>query len=211
MKKILLSSCAVLTLAISAPSFAHEELKTKKHTKSSAENKDGDADVAVSTTRTTSAAEERTGRDVIESRAEDRREVEGRRFTFAPMVGYGTSDLGAGIGARLGYTFETPVYLGGNFMYHTGENGVRSAYYPGAELGYDVGAGPVLLRPYAGLGAFFRNTTSRDTAAPMIYPGLTVHYLIAKTPLFVGGDARVLVPFEGSAAFALAATTGLDL
>ncbi len=208
----ILSSCAVLVVAISAPAPAHETVTARTtNTKTKVDNKDRDADVAVSTTRTTSAVHDpRDRRDVVESRAEERREVEGRHFTLAPMVGYGSNDLGVGFGARVGYTFATPVYLGGNFMYHAGESGIRNAYYPSAELGYDIGAGPVLFRPYVGGGALFRNTTTRDTSTGLLYPGLTVHYLIARSPAFVGGDARVLVPFEGSAALAVNATTGLN-
>ena len=210
----ILLSCGALALAVAAPAMADEVIrpkKTKTTRTTKAENKDRDADVAVSTTRTTSAVNDpRSGRDVVESRAEDRREEEGRRFTLAPMLGYGTNDLGVGVGARVGYTFETPVYLGGNFMYHAGENGIRNAYYPSAELGYDIGAGPVLFRPYAGAGALFRNTVTRDTSTGLVYPGLTVHYLIPRSPAFVGGDARVLVPFEGTAAVAMTASTGLN-
>lgn len=212
----ILLSFAALGLAVAAPAMADDidatrTTKTRTKTKTKVENKDRDADVAVSTTRTTSAVNDpRSGRDVVESRAEDRREVESRRVTLAPMLGYGTNDLGVGVGARVGYTFEAPVYLGGNFMYHAGENSIRSAYYASAELGYDIGAGPVLLRPYAGTGAFFRNTVARDTSTALVYPGFTVHYLIPRSPAFVGGDARVLIPLEGSAAVALTASTGLN-
>lgn len=34
----------------------------------------------------------------------------------------------------------------------------------------------------------------------MLYPGLNAHYIIGRTPIFVGGDTRVLLPFENQAA-----------
>lgn len=201
MKRSILLGFATITVTMAATASA--ETRTIKAT-----NKDHDTDTAVSTTHTTSAYSA-PRHDVVESRAEERREVQGDRWTIAPLIGAATNGYGFGAGARVGYTFATPIYLGASFMYHAGSDDDRLsyAYYPSAELGYDIGAGPVLIRPYAGAGALMRGGAS-DTG--LVYPGLTAHYLIPKSPAFVGADAKVLVPLEGSAAFSAAGTTGLS-
>jgi hypothetical protein len=194
-------------------------------------NKDEDLDVSVtSQTRTTSAEPPR--RDVVESRAEEIREAQGKRWSAAPLLGYGTNDMGLGLGARAGYTFETPIYVGGSFLYHFGTDNVGSAaafgvtenrrtfYYPAVEAGYDIGIGPVLVRPYGGLGILFAHdsvTTNGQSAsgtenALMLYPGVTAQYLFPRSPFFVGGDTRVLLPFaKQGAAFNIFATAGLQM
>lgn len=194
------------------------------------ENKDSDLDMAVSKTKTTSA-EQPPQRDVVESRAEEVRNVEGKRWSAAPLLGYGTADLKFGVGARAGYTFETPVYVGGTFLYHFGNssnaanpNGVidtdRRFYYPAVEAGYDIGIGPVLVRPYGGVGVLFVRTelTSNGVSSSatdkqlMIYPGATAQYIFPRSPIYVGADMRVLLPLEGeSAAFSLFGTAGVTM
>jgi hypothetical protein len=219
MRCVIYMGLAACVLAFAAPASAHDDnVRGTKRVRVN-DNKDNDADRAVSTTRTTSfdvggPNDPSVRRDVVESRAEERREVEGKRLTLAPMIGYGTNGLGLGVGGRLGYTFRTPVYLGANYMYHTGVDNTAYVHYPSGELGYDIGVGPVLLRPYAGLGAMFagrRNDGVRDTLTTGVaYPGLTAHYLIPKSPAFVGADGRVLIPFEGSAALGVSGTAGLN-
>lgn len=192
-------------------------------------NKDEDLDVSVtSQTRTTAAEPQR--RDVIESRAEAVREIEGRRWSAAPLLGYGTNEFGVGVGARGGYTFESRIYVGGTFLYHAGSDNIatgagitqshRKFYYPAAEGGYDIGIGPLLVRPYGGVGILFANTdvtanglqASGTENALMIYPGVTAEYLFPRSPVFVGGDTRVLLPFaKQSPSWQLFATAGLQL
>ncbi|HVH46567.1 MAG TPA: hypothetical protein VM925_29705 [Labilithrix sp.] len=229
MRPTILVTCGVLVLAFAAPAVADEgksteaktqdtkvnkerakaktqETKKKEKAKAKAAEEKRDSDAAVSTTRTTRAVVE-PRRDVAETRAEERREVEGKRFSAAPMLGYGSNGLGVGLGARFGYTFETPVYVGGNVMFHAGEMGVSSSFYPSAEVGYDLGVGSWLLRPYGGGGVFL----SAGTSTALIYPGFTAHYLFPNSPAFVGGDARLLVPVEfRTAAFVATATGGLN-
>lgn len=41
-------------------------------------------------------------------------------FSIAPLLGYSSTYLGFGIGARGGYTFENKLYVGGTFMFHFG-------------------------------------------------------------------------------------------
>ena len=101
-------------------------------------------------------------------------------------------------------------------MYHTGsDNATVYTHYPSGELGYDIGVGPMLLRPYAGLGAMFGERRiangQRDTLTTgVVYPGLTAHYLIPRSPAFLGADGRVLVPFEGEAGVGVSGTAGLN-
>lgn len=201
MKASIVMGLSALSFTLAATSFADE-----RHVK--VENKDRDADTRVSTTRTT-AANYDSRRDVVESRAEARRDVRGDRWTLAPQVGAATAGYGFGVGARVGYTFRTPVYVGANFMYHTGndDRGLERAYYPSAEVGYDIGAGPMLIRPYGGVGALMRDGA---TNTGLVYPALTVAYLIPDSPVFVGADGRLLVPFEGNSAVSVAGTAGVN-
>lgn len=212
MKASVLFGVSALALTLSASAFA--ENKGKHHVK--VENKDSDSDMSVSTsktetpsTTTTTAANYDARRDVVESRAEQRREERGDRWTAAPQVGAATNGYGFGAGLRAGYTFRTPVYVGGNFMYHSGNNqNDDHAYYPSLEVGYDIGVGPVLFRPYAGAGYLVRDNAEN---AALLYPGLTLAYLIPETPVFVGADGRVLVPLAGDGrAVSLAATAGVN-
>lgn len=194
------------------------------------ENKDKDLDVSVGQTKTTSA-EQPPPRDVIESRAEEVHEVQGKRWSAAPLLGYGTADLKFGVGARAGYTFDSRVYVGGTFLYHFGNSNVettglgvtdtnRTFYYPAGEAGYDIGVGPVLVRPYGGVGVIFAHTSvttngieaSATDKQLMIFPGITAQYIFPRSPVFVGADTRVLIPLEGeSASFNVFATAGVSM
>jgi len=67
---------------------------------------------------------------------------------------------GTGLGLEIGYTLpEVPIYLGGNAEYFFGEKvegpgltAERNIWQLSAEGGYDIGAGPVVIRPKLGLG-----------------------------------------------------------
>lgn len=184
----------------------------------------------MSVSQTTTTSLEQPPKDVVESRAEEVREAQGKRWSVAPLLGYGTGRLNFGMGARAGYTFETPFYVGATFMYHFGDDGFatgqgvtdssRSFYYPAGEVGYDVGIGPVLVRPYAAAAILFNRTSittngvsnSVTNSELIIYPGVTAQYILPKTPVFVGGDMRAVLPLEGEAAsFSLFATAGLSM
>jgi hypothetical protein len=212
MKASVLFGVSAIALTLAGTSFADQKKRVK------VENKDHDADTSVTTskstptsTTTTTAANYDSRRDVVESRAEDRREVRGDRWTVAPQVGAATGGYGFGVGARVGYTFHTPIYVGGNFMYHTSGDvpGSERAFYPSAEVGYDIGMGPVLFRPYVGAGALMRDAAS---TSGLVYPGATIAYLIKDTPAFVGADGRVLLPTADNAnnAIAISGTAGVN-
>jgi hypothetical protein len=217
-----------------SPSQAPGKTSTPPGKSEGLRNEDGDTDLAVGETETTSAAPatDAQGRpDVIESRPEKRRKIDEQRLAIAPIFGYGSRDLNIGIGARAGYTFrDLPIYIGGNFVYHfgdtvsvpTGGEASTRFYYPSAEVGYDLGVGPMLVRPYVGVGALLGSGStsggapassiprSTETAA-LVYPAMTLHYLIPDTAGFVGADGRFLIPTQGSAAVAAFLTGGLNL
>lgn len=149
-----------------------------------------------------------------------------RGVSAAGLVGNGFEDgVQLGVGARLGYNLDR-VYIGGTFVYHFGESreasafGVRedvsvNVYYFGAELGYDLSAGPLTLRPYAGFG----NGTARgcigdvcDTdSRAYIAPGAALLYPLTPA-IFAGGDARFVIPLDDDGSdfdhLALFATVG---
>lgn len=145
------------------------------------------------------------------------------------LVGYGFKDgTNFGLGVRGGYTLPMNVYLGGTFVYHLGKSestafgDVKSnVYYFGAEGGYDIAAGPVVIRPYLGLGAATAKATipgfnlggvavpetSNSETRFGLWPGATVLYPIGSA--FVGADARYLI-VEDFNAFSLFATGGVQ-
>jgi hypothetical protein len=148
--------------------------------------------------------------------------------SVAALLGYGFKDyVNVGLGVRGGYTLPMNLYVGGTFVYHLGKSvdtGAGSAktniYYFGVEGGYDIAAGPVVVRPYLGLGpATARSTipafnfgagfTTPETTVTdtklALWPGATVLYPLG--PAFVGGDARFLIVNDFNA-FSLFATAG---
>jgi hypothetical protein len=84
----------------------------------------------------------------------------GFRYGFELEYGDIVNWWGAGLGAELGYTFSSAVYLGGNFDYFFGEeeevyDGTihQSLWQLMAEGGYDLGVAPVfVIRPKLGVG-----------------------------------------------------------
>jgi hypothetical protein len=167
---------------------------------------------AVGTTQTTAAYVAETQEQPVEKPKGNR---VGNRVSVEPLVGAGTNHFNFGAGGRIGYTFKVPVYIGATFMWHHGDKDQFSTantfteakttyYYPGGELGYDIGLahGQVMLRPYAGGAELFRydrvstnGIAVSDTSNQfMIYPGLAVHYNVPRSPVFIGGDTRLLIP-----------------
>jgi hypothetical protein len=165
----------------------------------------------------------------------------------APTAGHGSAGvllgnafkdgLNIGIGARGGYTLPMNLYIGGTFVYHLGNSTSTpfgdvkvNAYYFGAEVGYDLAAGPVVIRPYGGLGyaTFIIKTpaidlgqfgsvpgTSASTSKFAFWPGATLLYPLGGA--FIGADARFLLITDSKDAngdslnaFSLFATAGLQ-
>jgi hypothetical protein len=145
------------------------------------------------------------------------------------LLGYGFKDgVGLGFGVRGGYTLPMNLYLGGTFVYHLGKSEstplgdiTTKIYYFGVEAGYDIAAGPVVIRPYAGVGdatatatipgfSFGGITSPSVTASSSkfgFWPGATLIYPMGG--FFVGGDARFLVVDQFNA-FSVFATAGLQ-
>jgi hypothetical protein len=145
------------------------------------------------------------------------------------LFGYGFKDgLNLGLGVRGGYTLPANVYLGGTFVYHLGKSqndgfGDVSVkvYYFGFEGGYDFVAGPVVIRPYLGLGAATAKASTPSISAFGItapgvdtsttkfaaWPGATLLYPMGSA--FIGADARFLVVSDFNA-FSLFATGGVQ-
>jgi hypothetical protein len=137
------------------------------------------------------------------------------KLGMEPIVGMGTNHYNFGVGGRIGYTFKVPIYVGATFVWYHGDttdadasnNFVKTEtprYYPGGELGYDVGLahGVLMVRPYGGAGLLFHHdrlegpnfVVTNTTNEFMIYPGLTAHINIPDSPVFIGADTRLLVP-----------------
>jgi hypothetical protein len=188
-----------------------------------------------STTTTTSAALPESGApraaaEAPASPSSPTSALEDDRLSIAPLMGFGTDNLDLGVGIRAGkLALAEHVWLGGSAVYHLGHgnsgavNGVRyesssSALFLGPEVGYDVELGPVVLRPYGGvgLGAFTASASAgavraSDTQTKLvIWPGVTVLYGLVGSRFFVGGDAR-LVTVPGGPALGLFALGGLTL
>jgi hypothetical protein len=148
-----------------------------------------------------------------------------RRITVAAMGGIGFNETklkleggneskdgvsahGAGIGLRGGYTLPMKVYIGAAFVYHLG--GTKeveqvkysgSTLYLGVEGGYDLALGPVVVRPYLGLGygtakakaeVGGRALVDESEGGLAVWPGVMARYQFTDM-LFVGADARYAV------------------
>lgn len=139
----------------------------------------------------------------------------------ALLLGYGFADgFKLGIGARGGYTLPMKVYVGGTFVYHLGTSvdvgGGQSVTVNvmmfGAEGGYELAAGPVIVRPYAGLGLAVAKesvpgvtvggvtASGASVSSSDVYfaPGCIVLYPVTSN-ISVGADARVVFVGSGSA------------
>ncbi len=136
-------------------------------------------------------------------------------WSAAALAGNGFEDgVNMGVGARLGVT-TSRLYLGGTFVYHFGETRTATLlgssadvsvniWYFGGEAGYDFSAGPVVLRPYGGFGigtarGCIGNVCDNDSRA-YIAPGLALIAPLSDS-VFVGGDARFVVPLDDDSDF----------
>jgi hypothetical protein len=73
-------------------------------------------------------------------------------FSIAGLIGFGASAYGFDLGVRAGYTLPNNVYLGGTLLFNTGFGGWGAGFTTGFEGGYQFAAGPVVVRPYGGIG-----------------------------------------------------------
>jgi hypothetical protein len=147
------------------------------------------------------------------------------------LVGNGFKDgYNIGIGARGGLTLPMSLYVGGTIVYHLGKTQTSSVgditsnvWYLGGEGGYDIGAGPLTIRPYLGLGYANLRVSAPDVCAfgtcvggsnsegkLAFWPGVTG--LVGVGSIFVGADLRyvLLVDVEDGNAFSAFATAGMS-
>jgi hypothetical protein len=151
------------------------------------------------------------------------------KVSIGALVGYGFKDgVNLGLGVRGGYTLPMNLYLGGTFVYHLGKSqnvgygdSTMNVYYFGVEGGYDIAAGPVVIRPYLGLGAVTAKVTMPSgtfLGVPVpggsvsdtklgVWPGATLLYPLGSA--FIGADARYLIRSEFNA-FSIFATGGVQ-
>jgi hypothetical protein len=142
------------------------------------------------------------------------------------LLGYGFKDgVGLGLGVRGGYTLPMNLYLGATFVYHLGKSQSTpvgdvsvNIFYLGVEGGYDIAAGPVVVRPYLGLGPAFAHASVPNIAGLSgggsttsskfgIWPGAALLYPIQN--FFIGADLRVLIVSDFTA-FSMFATGGMQ-
>jgi hypothetical protein len=160
--------------------------------------------------------------------APKKRDALGEGVSVAPLADYGTSKVyGFGIGGRVGYTHSSHLYFGGAFNYHFGgSNGPYSykLFYLGPEVGYNVAAGPVTVRPYLGGGVGSLRTTYHGTGyvsaagggagvtqdyngqsqTAFFWPGVTI-FVPVTNEIALGADVRLfLAPGQDASAKTLA-------
>jgi hypothetical protein len=131
-------------------------------------------------------------------------------WSAAVLLGYGFDGAEhLGLGVRGGYTLPMHVYLGVTFVYHLGSStaGVSTSLpYPGLEGGYELEAGPLVVRPYVGFGPVLARVSLPTTQVDGVAEGggTTVTTLfgvwaggLAVVPFadrfFAGGDLRLVV------------------
>jgi hypothetical protein len=138
---------------------------------------------------------------------------------------FGADPYGLALGVRGGYSFDFQLYAGLFYSYYLGETrsgqtartglmATSTAHYMqfGIEAGYDVWAGPVVMRPSMQIGAVLGFTTKQNTQSPLgavlLAPGVTV--IKPWGGFFLGGDMRLnIVAGDGNSAFVVAINGGL--
>lgn len=139
--------------------------------------------------------------------------------------GLGSDPYGFGFGIRGGYTFDFKLYVGLFYMYYLGSSTAgacgrsvcadltTTANYMqfGAEGGYDVWAGPVIIRPSLQFGPALALTNvsgmSTSVTRAVIAPGFTVVHPM--DGFFIGGEARAnIVPSSNGVSGILLALHG---
>lgn len=189
-----------------------------------AEPEPAPAPARASTTTTTSAAQSAVAKDASKEAPAEAEPKEARRISVGAFIGAGFNETkikdeagnetregvgtqGVGLGVRGGYTLPINVYIGASFAYHLGgtneKDGVKytgSSLLVGPEVGYDLAAGPLVVRPYVGLGYGSAkakaelngsSVVDRSEGGFALWPGVLARYPIDM--FFVGVDARFAV------------------
>jgi hypothetical protein len=125
----------------------------------------------------------------------------------SPSDDLGLNPYGGGIGLRLGVTLPVSLYLGGSFDYFFGESETNTADLEQstsllqvmARVGYDLGIGPVTLRPQLGLGLARGQTDFGGISASesdfALAPG--VEFIFGLGVLSLSAEANYNVIFAG--------------
>jgi hypothetical protein len=121
---------------------------------------------------------------------------------YGDEMGLRGARLMFGYGGRAGYSFETtPLYLGVTVVAYedeieyddTPETGTEHYINTDVEIGVEVAAGPLLLRPYVGLGvvlAVYDGPSGGNSGIiPRLAPGLLARHPLG--PVDIGVDARL--------------------
>ena len=150
------------------------------------------------------------------------------KFSAGVLIGYGISfedanPWGFGLGARAGYNIggfhiggRLAFQFGGDFESPRADN-TGGGYFIteswslweiGPEVGYDIFAGDVDIRPYIGLGLAivsrdeedlpFNPGSSESDGHPFLAPGVSLLYSVSDS-FFLGIDARIQVIFRSLA------------
>lgn len=112
---------------------------------------------------------------------------------------------GVGLGVRGGVNLMG-LYGGLTFLYHLGGSydvpivgSIKTnVMYYGLEGGYEIGLGPLAVRPYVGLGNFTAKASGggTDSSDSSLYVAPGIVGLVSVAGLFVGADLRYVVPFK---------------
>lgn len=139
--------------------------------------------------------------------------------------------MGLAIGARAGLTLPTTaIYLGGLFLYHAGDSvslgtgGAElssSSFMLGAEGGYELSLGPLVLRPSLGAGLHSRSDSvegqvvgvnwqaSEDNEAFYLSPGVNAMIALG---ILLGAELRYNAVFDDHPdSISMLATLGLHI
>ncbi len=128
----------------------------------------------------------------------------------ALFLSYGSNDLKFGIGGRGGYTLPQAMgpghlYIGGELADHFPGSGVN-VFYIGPEVGYELPAGPIMVRPYVGLGLAHESVSvpsvtvdgttfgggSESSTDFAFWFGATALYPVTSN-IGVGADAKIML------------------
>jgi hypothetical protein len=132
------------------------------------------------------------------------------------MAGFSTDGLNFGLGLRGGKTLPNHVYVGGSFVYNTGQSeayypyagyGVVAAvstasaslFYVGPEAGYDIVLKYVTLRAYSGVGIAHTTVSYSAVSASYAYlgpPSVSIGGSASATTLAIwpGMSAEYVIP-----------------
>lgn len=126
-------------------------------------------------------------------------------YTASSGLDEGDPDpMGVALGLRGGLTIPTTdIYVGALFLYHVGASVdvpggeiSNSSYMLGAEAGYELGLGPLVLRPSLGIGTLQSSVSVDGTDASIEVDGEGALYvspgaaLMLKLGLLVGAEVR---------------------